>query len=239
MIIAIVALGKSSSDFVLSRLNSIEFDEVWGINSVGAVYHVDRTFMMDPPSRFLDDDKAGDQTGIGREFLLNTPHKGPIYSCCLDERVPEVELFPLEEVINGLGHCYFNSTTSYAIAYAIWKKVEKICLFGVDFSYRQNVHIAEAGRACVEFWCAMALCKGIEIKVAPSSSLLDTNVPEDQKLYGYHRLEDPVVQTVVDGRLYVGKKSLLEGSKQKELLPPEPKDNVIIGKDDIKGVTYD
>ena len=56
--IAIIALGKSSSDFVMSRLNSIEFDEVWGINSVGAIFNVDRTFMMDPASRFLDDDKA-------------------------------------------------------------------------------------------------------------------------------------------------------------------------------------
>ena len=92
--IAIIALGKSSSDFVMSRLNSIEFDEVWGINSVGAIFKVDRTFMMDPASRFLDDDKAGNQTGIARECLLQTPNKGPIYSCCLDDRVPEIELFP-------------------------------------------------------------------------------------------------------------------------------------------------
>lgn len=237
--IAIVALGKSSSDFVMSRLNSIEFDEVWGINSVGAIFNVDRTFMMDPASRFLDDDKAGNQTGIAREFLLKTPNKGPIYSCCLDDRVPEIELFPLEDVINGLGHCYFNTTVSYAVAYAIWQKVGKICLFGIDFSYRQNVHIAEAGRAGVEFWCAMALSKGIEVKVAPSSSLLDTNVPEEEKLYGYHRLEDPVIQTVVDGRLYIGKKSLLNDGVKEELLPPEPTDNVVIGKDDLKGVTYD
>ena len=78
--VAIVALGGSFSEFVLTRINSEKYDEVWGINCIGAIFHVDRTFMMDPASRFLDDVKAGKQTGIGKEFLLETPNKGPIYS---------------------------------------------------------------------------------------------------------------------------------------------------------------
>ena len=39
----------------------------------------------------------------------------------------------------------------------------------------------------------LLLSKKIKIHIAHSSSLLDMNVPDDQKLYGYHRLDDPKV----------------------------------------------
>ena len=106
--IAIIGLGGTYADYILARINSEKFDEVWGINSIGAIIHVDRTFMMDPASRFLDDVKAGKQTGVGKEFLLETPNKGPVYSCCLDERVPEIQEYPLAEVVSYLGYSYFN-----------------------------------------------------------------------------------------------------------------------------------
>lgn len=240
--VAIVALGGSFADYVMSRINSKHYDEVWGINSVGAVFHVDRTFMLDPASRFLDDVKAGTQTGIAREFLLETPNKGPIYSCCLDERVPEIVEYPLAEVIKDLTFSYFNNTVAYAVAFAIYSKVKKIHFYGVDFSYRQNLHFAEAGRGCVEFWCAIALSRGIQIQVAPRSALLDTETPEDEKLYGYHRLDDPLVQRVVDGNLIVAKKSEIDSTiKEEGLTPPEPlefTDPVLIGRHDVEGVTY-
>lgn len=239
--VAIVALGGSYFDYVMSRINSFSYDEVWGINSVGAVFHVDRTFMMDPASRFLDDVKAGTQTGIGREFLLETPNKGPIYSCCLDERVPEIVEYPLQEVVSYTSFSYFSNTVAYAIAFSIYSKVKKLHLFGIDFSYRENLHLAEAGRACVEFWCALALSKGIQIQVAPSSSLLDTDVPEDEKLYGYHRLDDPLVQRVENGSLVIARKSALKEMEKEKLSSPEPTDGrgpTLIGRHDIKGVTY-
>lgn len=233
--IAIIALGRSSKDYVMHRVNSAEFDEIWGINAIGGIFHVDRTFMMDPAARFLDDDRAGKQTEIARKFLLETPNKGPIYSCCLDERVPEIELYPLEDVIRDTGYCYFNNTVAYAVAYAIHAGVKQISFYGVDFSYRENLHIAEAGRACVEFWCAMAINAGIEIQVAPSSTLLDTNVPEDEKLYGYHRLEDPLVQRIEDGAVYISPKSLAEKENVVELMPPEPLDSILVGRHDTEG----
>lgn len=240
--IAIVALGGSFADFVYARMNSHEFDEIWGINCIGGIFHVDRTFMMDPASRFLDDVKAGTQTGIAKEFLLKTPSKGPIYSCCLDERVPEIVEYPLEEVISATTFSYFNNTVAYAVAFAVAHKVGKIHMYGVDFSYKQNIHFAEAGRSCVEFWCAMALGNGIAIQVAPRSGLLDTNVPEDEKIYGYHRLDDPLVQKVVDGNLVISRKSKLsEVEEESGLSSPEPLDGrepVLIGRHDIEGVSY-
>ena len=112
----------------------------------------------------------------------------------------------------------------------------------MDFSYKQNVLFAEAGRACVEFWCAVALKQGIHIEVAPSSTLMDTNVPEDEKLYGYHRLDDPLVQRVVNGQLVIAKKSeIADVQEQAGLTPPEPLDiqePVVVGRHDVADVTY-
>ena len=223
MNIAIVGLGGSYADYIAARVASQEFDEVWGINCIGAIIHVDKTFMMDPVSRFLDTDNAGTQTGVARQFLKT--NKKPIVTCQLDKRVKHLELFPLKQVTLDLGYCYFNNTVAYAIAYAIWKKVNKISLYGIDYTYK-NVSMAESGRACVEFWCAIAVTKGIKLEVAHRSSLLDTNVPENEKLYGYHRLDDPLVQTVQDGNLLI--------TRQSEIAPPEPVDNepIIFGRHD-------
>jgi len=223
MNVAIVGLGGSYADYIAARVASQEFDEVWGINCIGAIIHVDKTFMMDPVSRFLDSDNAGSQTGVAREFLKT--NKKPIVTCQLDKRVKHLELYPLKEVATELGFCYFNNTVAYAVAYAIWAKVSKICLYGIDYTYK-NVSMAESGRACVEFWCAIAVSKGIKIEVAHRSSLLDTNVPDNEKLYGYHRLDDPLVQTVQDGNLLI--------TKQSEIDPPEPveSDPIIFGRHD-------
>ena len=216
MKIAIVGLGGSYADYISARIASQEFDEVWGINCIGAILHVDRTFMMDPVSRFIDTENAGSQTGVAREFLAK--NAAPIYSCIEHKDYPSIELYPLEKVVKDTGICYFNNTVAYAIAYAVWKKVKKICLYGIDFTYK-NVNMAESGRACVEFWCATAIAKGVKIEVAHRSGLLDTNVPDNEKLYGYHRLDDPLVQTVQEGNLLI--------TKQSQFDPPEPVDGAL------------
>lgn len=223
MKIAIVGLGGSYADYISARVASQKFDEVWGINCIGAIIHVDRTFMMDPVTRFLNTENAGSQTGVAREFLAKNTR--PIYSCIQHSEYPAIELYPLEEVAKDTGLCYFNNTVAYAIGYAVWKKVTKICLFGIDFTYK-NVNMAESGRACVEFWCATAISKGIKIEIAHRSGLMDTNVPDNEKLYGYHRLEDPLVQTVENGSLLI--------TKQSKIQPPEPKesDPIIFGRHD-------
>lgn len=221
--IAIVGLGRSHSDYTSCRISSIHFDEVWGINSIGAIIHVDRTFMMDPVSRFIDTENAGTQTEIARKFFKQ--NKKPIVTCCLDKRVKNLELYPLEEISKSLGVCYFNNTAAYALAYAIWYGATKICLYGLDFSYK-NLNMAESGRACVEFWCAIAISKGVRLEIAHTSTLLDTSVPDNEKLYGYHRLDDPLVQTTKEGSLFI--------TKQSEIAPPEPMDvdPVIFGRHD-------
>ena len=229
--IAIVALGNSFSEYISARIRSENFDEVWTINSMSGVIYHDKCFMMDPPSRFLDTPNAGKQTNIMQE-RLRTKKDIPIFSCCLDKRCPDVIEYPLQEVIQKTGFAYFNNTVSYAIGYAVAQKVSDLHLYGIDFTHKA-VNFAEAGRACCEFWLAIAISRKIKVHIANSSSLLDMNIPEDEKLYGYHRLDDPLVSTTTQGNMLITKKSKLES--------PEPLDANpnLIGRNDIAGISYE
>jgi hypothetical protein len=139
----------------------------------------------------LDTDDAGNQTDVMRRVLPS--FNKPIYTCELDDRVPALVEYPLEEVIESQRCAYMNNTTAYAIAFALWNEVNQIDMFGMDFSYKHNLHFAEAGRACLEFWICKCINAGITVGVSPRSSLLDQNVPLEERLYGYHRLSDPKV----------------------------------------------
>ena len=229
--IAIVGLGNSFSEYILAKIRSEKFDEVWAINSMSGVIYHDKCFMMDPPSRFLDTPNAGKQTNIMVDRLKQKINI-PIFSCTLDKRCPDVVEFPLQEVIQKTGYAYLNNTVAYSFAYAISQEVSELHLYGIDFTHKA-VNFAEAGRACCEFWLAIAISKGIKVNIAHNSSLLDMNVPEDQKLYGYHRLDDPLVSTATNGSMLITRKSKLE--------PQEPLDATpnIIGREDIPGVTYE
>lgn len=189
--IALVAMGESQLDFHLAKTHSKTWDEVWGINAMGEITKCDRIFMLDPASRFLDSDASGSQTGIMKDLVLN--HPGPIYTCELDERCPGLVEFPITEVVKATRCSYFNNTVPFAIAFALYNKVARLELYGIDFTYKGNLHFAEAGRSCVEYWLAKCIENGMTVSVAPRSGLLDTDVPIQEKVYGYHRLDNPTL----------------------------------------------
>ena len=220
-------MGQSQLDYHMSITHSVEYDEVWAINSMCAVVKTDRVFMMDPVSRFLDTNDAGPQTEVMRKILPTL--ECPVYSCELDPRVPAIKLYPLKKIVKDLGCAYFNNTIAYAIAFALWKKVDKLSIFGADFSYSTNVHFGELGRGCCEFWLSKCMDAGIDVSVAARSPMLDTSVPVKEKLYGYHRLDNPPVVYLEEGELKVTTFSEIEAeeipvgvSGRKDISPPEP-----------------
>ena len=201
--VAIVALGNSCAEYLMAKIRSESFDETWAINSMSSAIFHDKVFMMDPPSRFLDGEFAGKQTNSMKDRLLKKLDI-PIYSCVLDKRCPDVVEYPLQKVLEKTKYAYLNNTVAYSLAYAI----------------------------AFEFWLSVAISRGIKVNIASSSSLLDTNVPDAEKLYGYHRLPDPLISTVTQGSLLITKKSKLE--------PPEALDyNNVIGRKDIAGISYE
>ena len=184
-------------------------------------------FMLDPASRFFDTDDAGAQTDVMKKFLPECDI--PCYTCELDERVPSAVVYPIKEVVQDTKCAYLNNTIPMTIAFAYWNKVARIDLFGVDYSYQHNLHFAEAGRACVEFWLAKCMEANIEIGVSHRSGLLDQNVPLEERIYGFHRLEDPVVAVnhdsgwIVCGNSQIEKEMKKAGAKVPEpVLSPEP-----------------
>jgi|TARA_R100000049_G_C1925510_1_gene70021 hypothetical protein len=202
--IAIVAMGNSQLDYHMAITHSEEFDETWVINAmVGVIPKPDRAFVMDPVSRFIDTDDAGDMTKMMRKVLPKI--ECPIYTCELDKRVPALELYPIESLVKDTQCGYINNTVAYAIAFAYWNKVGSVSLFGADFTYKQNLYFAEMGRGCCEFWLAKCMDKKIEVSIAVRSNLLDANIDVKDKLYGYHRLNDPIVSYVDDNKMNVCK----------------------------------
>jgi len=225
--IAIVALGASWQDYNIAKSHGAEFDEVWAINAVSSVIMHDRVFMMDPASRFLDTDDAGKQTKGMRQVLKS--HKGPIYTCELDDRCPGLVEYPINEVMKYGKSSYLNNTVAYAVAFAYWAKIGKLSLFGVDYSYKGNLHFAEQGRGCVEYWLSKLISEGVSVGIANSSSLLDQNELAEDKLYGYHRLDDPmVVLENNSGNLIAMKRSEYQ---QRAVPEPEPQ-KFVAGRQD-------
>ena len=213
--VAIVGMGKSWFDYNLAKSHGVHFDEVWAINAVADVIFHDRIFMLDPASRFFDSDDAGGQTDSMIKILKT--HKGPIYTCELDDRAKGLVLYPVEQVVRDLKCYYLNNTVAYAIAFALWNKVGCIKLFGVDFTYQGNLYFAEAGRGCVEYWLAKCQAEGIRVEVANTSTLLDTSIPVEEKLYGYHRLDDPkIIVHDKEGQLCVFSQSQIDKKEQEK-----------------------
>ena len=136
---------------------------------------------------------------------------------------------PRNEVVKATKFFYLNNTVAYAIAYALWSKFGRRELFGIDFSYKENMHFAEAGRACVEFWISKCMENDILVGMSGRSTVLDSNVPATEKLYGFHRLEKPLVAIPHEGKFIIGpydeinKELEKQGLKiNEDVAPPEP-----------------
>lgn len=192
--VAIIGLGPSCAAFfeLTRRLGGVSAycDEVWGINAIGDVLRCDRIFHMD--DLLIQERRAAlkPEGNIAAMVRWLKAHPGPVYTSRLRPGYPGLVEFPLADVLNAKldgtngGAPYFNSTAAYAIAMAVHLGVERISLFGLDYTM-PNSHRAEQGRACCEFWLGIAAARGIEINVPEQSSLLDACATDRDRLYGY------------------------------------------------------
>ena len=70
--------------------------------------------------------------------------------------------YPIKEIVEQTSCYYLNNTVAYAIAFAYWNEVANLKLFGIDFSYKGNLHFAEAGRACVRILVIKCMSKAFK-----------------------------------------------------------------------------
>ena len=201
--IAILGLGPSVEqyqDITKRQGGRSKFcDETWAINALGDVFACDLVFHMDDVR--IQEIRAAAAPASNIAAMLNWIKTSPVPVVTSRKHpdYPALVEFPLEDVLNNLGHDYFNNTAAYAVAFAIHTGATQISLFGMDYTYA-NTHQAEKGRACVEFWLGQAHARGIKINLPQSTSLMDSNCPRASRLYGYDTT-DVKFNTSADGLL--------------------------------------
>ena len=181
-------------------------DEVWTINALGNVFDCDLVFHMDDVRIQEIRAKARPESNIAAMLDWMKESETPIMTSRKHYDYPALIEFPLQDVLNNLGHDYFNNTAAYAVAYAIHSEATKISCFGMDFTY-PNAHHAEKGRACVEFWLGQAHARGIEIVLPKTTTLMDSMYPQHSRLYGYDTV-DVDIHVCPDGLAKVTFKAL-------------------------------
>lgn len=187
--VAIVALGSTAEAYMdhVKRLGNRRAyaDEVWAINAMGDVIACDLVFHMDDVRIQEIRAAARPDSNIAAMLQFLKSSKVPVMTSRAHPDYPALIEFPFEEVANALGEVYFNNTVAYAVAYAIYRGVERISLFGCDYTYT-NKGKGEAGRACVEYWLGFAAARGIAISTNPQTPLLDSHkVTSDDDVYAY------------------------------------------------------
>ena len=186
--VAILGLGPSVADYMSIARGmggrQAYCDEVWSINALGNVFDCDRIFHMDDVRIQEIRAAARPDSNIANMLKWMKTSRVPIYTSRLHPDYPALVEFPLEEVINDLTFDYFNNTAAWTLAFAIYLGVEKVSMFGCDYTY-PNAHDAEKGRACLEFWLGFAAAKGIRIGMSKSTTLMDAIYSRQERLYGY------------------------------------------------------
>jgi len=190
--VAILGLGPSLdqyTDIVRRQGGRHKFcDEVWAINALGDVFACDLVFHMDDIRIQMIRAEALPESNIAAMVKWIKTSPVPVVTSRAHEDFPALVEFPLEDVLNNLGHDYFNNTGAYAVAFAIHTGATQISLFGMDYTY-PNVHDAEKGRACVEFWLGQAHARGIDINLPKQTTLMDSMYPQAARLYGYDTVD--------------------------------------------------
>jgi len=192
MHIAILGLGPSLDGYtgLTKRAGGRRAfcDETWCVNALGAVFDCDRTFHMDDVRIQEIRAAALPDSNIARMLAWIKTSPGPIVTSRAHPEYPGLVEFPLRDVLERFPMGYFNNTAAYAVAYALFIGATKISLFGCDYTY-PNVHHAEKGRACLEFWLGMAAEMGVQLSVPKVSSLLDACHSQADRFYGYDTLD--------------------------------------------------
>jgi hypothetical protein len=186
--VTILGLGPSVDAYTnhVKKLGgaSAYCDEVWAVNALGNVFQCDRVFHMDDIR--VQEARAADRPHSNVAAMVEwlKVHPGPVVTSFADPRFPGLVAFPLADVVRDTGHFYFNSTVAYAMALAVWGQAQQVSLFGCDYTYA-NSHLAERGRACLEYWIALGKAQGMHIALPDHTSLLDACEGLQGVFYGY------------------------------------------------------
>ena len=171
------------------------FDEVWGINHMGKyLLKLDRLFVMDDLHR----EHARYTDMLQRDI--------PIFTSVAYPEFPTSVTYPISDVVNDLKLViggrgpYLTNSVVAAVAYAVHKKAKRLAIYGADFHY-PGIDRSEEARANCEFILGIGHERGLEIEIAPGSTLM--NMHKVPVVYGYDRqpnIETPEGTLVFNGK---------------------------------------
>lgn len=220
--VAIVAMGASIGAYcqlASSRGGWFEVaDEVWAINATAAVVKHHRAFVMDDVKHTIHKEAHEDKRATALGILRWLPnHPGPVYTSKAYPEWPALVEYPLRDVLQAVGGVeYMNTTVAYAVGMAMYLGVQELSLYGCDFTY-PNIHAAESGRGCVEYLLGIACSRGMQLNLPDTTTLLDANVEDGRRLYGYL---DPVYVRVADGQVTLSSTKPTVATATDEGTPP-------------------
>ena len=211
--VAIIALGPSMTKYMgdFFRNDSKRFtDEVWTINH-GAHFlkDIDMVLAMDDPRHKHKEygnyiPKICEQ---GVPIVTSTPRTyANMYEYPLREIVNDLDLWHFDLWASGVDASHpmtINNSCAYALAYALWLGCTKIWLYGFDFGSRPQVRdirdgdpywrahhlpanmkvVAEPGEDMVTFFLGYAHAKGVKVRIAPGTHLMNQDI--EGYYYGY------------------------------------------------------
>ena len=202
--LAIVALGPSSHDYIVDTESAggrhVLFDQVWVVNTYAGILDHDILLHMDD-LRAQEARAAAGNRKIGALLAALRTHGKPIITSRAYPDYPASVAFPLEQAVNALD-CInaFDSTVDYGMALALMLKAREITLYGCDFNWRGASEV-EPGRSSLSYWVGRAQERGVIVKIARHSTLMNAAGKPGPRFYGYDGADVKV--QVLDGRARV------------------------------------
>jgi len=172
--LAIVGSGPKSRD--QAPWNDPEYD-IWVFNEATEspwVKRYDASFQMHKAESYTapENFKCKNYWQVMQEKRCK-----PIFMQEPDDRVPDCEVYPLDEItrMTGLTKPFLTGTPAMALALGIYKGYATIDIYGIEMSYTEYKYQAE----CWRYWVGFAHGRGIKVGLYSGGHMFDA------KLYGY------------------------------------------------------
>ena len=101
--------------------------------------------------------------------------------------IPNLVLFPVDEILERVGRRYMTSVIAWQMGLALLLKPRRVGLWGVDF---RSATEYEFERPCVEYLMGRLEGEGVEVVVPPEAAMLNQDL--NSPLYGIEELKTPL-----------------------------------------------
>lgn len=192
--VAICGLGPSLAQWIQEGFSNsplpYNIDEVWTVNMGARRLKHDLAFCMH--------DMRNSETRNPAEAAFYKTYDRPFLTCYHHDEYPNSVEYPIEAILRKFGFYYFPNGICYIIAYAIWIGVKHLFLYGLDYDHPNAGVAVEPGKDACTAWVVLAMGSGIQVTIAPDSSLLQQRDNPLIKYYGYTHPHPVTIQRTLE-----------------------------------------